>query len=66
MDASAYTYSTDGPVCPHCRRQYTPDEPHYFDEKGYTKEECDGCGKTFAVEVFTQTSWTCQPIEADS
>ena len=65
------TYSTDGPECPHCGRQYTPDEPHYFDESGF-EIECDGkaadgkdCGKTFKVEVFTQTSWTCRPMGAE-
>ncbi len=57
------TYSTDGPICPHCKAQYTPDEPHYFDESGYTEDECDGCGKPFKVSVYTQTSWTCEPIE---
>jgi ribosomal protein L37AE/L43A len=57
------TYSTEGPQCPYCRRQYTADDPVYFDEMGYTRETCDVCSKTFKVSVFTQTSWTCEPCE---
>lgn len=55
------TYSIEGPQCPYCQRQYTADEPHYFDEMGYTEEDCDQCGKTFEVMVYTSTSWTCSP-----
>ncbi len=58
------TYSTDGPICPYCQRQFTPDEPHYFDERRYTEDDCDQCGKTFSVEVYTSTSWRCEPIAA--
>lgn len=56
------TYSTEGPQCPYCGRQYTANDASYYDESNYTSQECDGCGKTFSVEVFTQTSWTCEPI----
>lgn len=56
------TYSTDGPICPHCGRQYCADEGHYFDEQNYTEQECDECGTTFAVRVYTSTSWTCAPM----
>lgn len=59
---SERTYSTDGPKCPYCARQYTADEPHYFDENNYTEEDCDDCGKKFEVRVYTSTSWTCDPI----
>lgn len=57
-------YSTEGPICPHCERQYTADEPYYFDESNYTSQECDGCGKTFSVQVYTSTSWTCEAMPA--
>lgn len=62
----ADTYSTEGPTCPHCGRVYTPDESHYFDESGYTQDECDGCGKPFTVAVCISTSWTCEVIDTDS
>jgi DNA-directed RNA polymerase subunit RPC12/RpoP len=54
------TYSTSGPRCPYCGFQYTPDEPHYFDESNYTEEDCSDCGRTFSVSVYTSTSWTCE------
>lgn len=57
------TYSTDGPECPYCGRKYTPDEAHYYDEARYTEQECDECEKTFKVEVYNSTSWTCDAIE---
>lgn len=59
------TYSTEGPRCPYCGFQFTPDEPHYFDEMGYTEQDCPDCEKKFSVSVFTQTSWTCVPMAAD-
>lgn len=58
-----YTYSTSGPECPYCGRQYTPDEAYYYDESNFTEQECDGCEKTFKVEVCNSTSWTCRPID---
>lgn len=58
------TYSTEGPVCPHCQRQFTADEPHYYDEGGYTEDQCDQCGGKFKVEVYHSVSWTCEPMEA--
>jgi hypothetical protein len=57
------TYSTEGPQCPYCGRQFTADEGHYFDDNRYTEDECDECGKKFTVEVNHRTSWACQPIE---
>jgi DNA-directed RNA polymerase subunit RPC12/RpoP len=56
------TYSTEGPICPHCKRQFTADEPHYYDETGYTEDECDNCGKKFSVRVYVSTSWTCEAV----
>ena len=53
------TYETEGPKCPCCGRQYTADEPGYYDEMRYTEETCDNCGETFDVEVYTSTTWTC-------
>ena len=57
------TYSNDGPQCPHCGRQYTADEPHYYDEMNYTRDTCDECEKPFAVRVHTSVSWWCEPME---
>ena len=62
------TFSSEGPICPHCGRKYTADEPWFYDDR-LTEMECDECGETFAVEVFTQTTWTCNriaEIEGDS
>lgn len=56
------THSLEGPQCPYCGRQYTADEPIYFAVRDYTRETCDECGKTFAVEVCIETSWLCEPI----
>lgn len=60
---SEETYSSEGPECPYCHRQYTADEPHYFNETNYTRETCDECGKTFRVQVHTTVSWLCEPID---
>jgi len=56
---SGETYSNEGPECPHCGRQYTADDPFYYDESNLTEMDCDRCGKTFEVAVYTSTSWTC-------
>lgn len=53
------TYSTEGPQCPYCGFQYTADDPIYYDAQRFTEETCDQCDKTFDVEVFTSTTWTC-------
>ena len=56
-------YSNSGPVCPHCKHEHSPDEAFYFDES--TDEmECEACAKTFAVSIYTSTSWTTSPKEA--
>ncbi len=62
MSESEETFSSEGPICPYCKRQYTADEPWFYDES-LREMECDECGKTFKVEVFTQTTWTCDPIK---
>jgi hypothetical protein len=56
------TYSSEGPQCPYCDRQYTADEPHYYDETGYTEDECDSCGGKFTVCVHVSVAWSCEPI----
>ena len=58
------TYSDEGPQCPHCGRQYTADEPHFYDERNYTEDTCDTCEKPFQVSVYTSTTWSCEPVEA--
>ena len=58
-----HTYSTEGPQCPYCERQFTADEPFYYDERLCDKLECDECGRAFKVEVSHSTSWTCEMID---
>jgi DNA-directed RNA polymerase subunit RPC12/RpoP len=55
------TYSTEGPQCPYCGRQFTADDASYY-QPSYTEDKCDECGKTFEVGVDTVTTWTCDPI----
>jgi hypothetical protein len=50
--------STDGPTCPHCGKQVTPDEAFYYDENRYVDDTCDACGKAFRVELHVQHTWT--------
>lgn len=57
------TYSTEGPQCPHCGRQYVADDPDYYDEYRYTNDECDECGKPFLVTVTISASWACREVE---
>ncbi len=59
----AHTYSTEGPCCPYCLRQFTADDPGYYDEMNYTQDECDECGKTFSVSVHVSIAWSCDPID---
>jgi hypothetical protein len=58
----SYTFSREGPKCPYCDRQFTADDSSYYDSFKYTQETCDNCGKTFSVEVNTETTWYCEPI----
>lgn len=55
------TYSTDGPTCPYCGDQITPDEGIYFDEHAYTDQDCPSCGRHYSVSVYLSASWTCRP-----
>ena len=59
------SYSTIGPICPHCDHQHRADEAFYFDES-MTAMDCDHCERDFAVRVYTQTSWTAKKREAAS
>jgi transcription elongation factor Elf1 len=52
------TYSTDGPQCPYCNREFVPDEGFYYDSN-LAELDCDECGKAFKVEVYHSVSWTC-------
>lgn len=56
------TYSTEGPQCPKCKFTFTADEPHYFDEQGYTDETCPECDSKFKVEVHHSVSWCCELV----
>lgn len=56
-------FSDEGPICPYCERQFTADEPGYYDESNYTSETCDACNKKFDVSVNHTTTWLCSPIE---
>lgn len=61
---SALTYSTIGPICPECGHKHRADEPFYFDEDMVVMD-CEHCERDFAVQVFTQTSWTCEPRDGE-
>jgi len=56
------TYSTAGPECPYCGHKHQADEPFYYDED-MTVMDCGRCERDFNVEVYTSTSWTCEPRE---
>jgi len=58
------TFSTEGPKCPHCGRQFTADDAAYY-QPAYVKDECDECGKTFSVDVHYEVSWRCEAIETE-
>jgi len=58
------TYSHEGPKCPYCERQYTADDSYFYDEMNFTDMECDACHQVFDVDVYTSTSWTCTPRDA--
>lgn len=64
MPAEREAISTEGPQCPYCGCQYTADDSVYFDEMNYTSEDCQDCGETFSVEVYTETTWTTKTRES--
>lgn len=57
----ACTYESEGPKCPHCGRQFTADDPVYYDEMNYTEETCDECDTAFNVQVFHSVTWLSSP-----
>lgn len=53
------TRSSNGPICPHCGFEYTPDEAYFYSED-YTREKCCSCNKEFYVSVYHKITWTCR------
>ena len=58
-----YTWSSDGPTCPYCGYEITPDDGFYYNEMRYISETCPECEKEYDVEVYTETSWRCSKKE---
>lgn len=56
------TYRTDAPECPYCGYKQGHDGGYYYNED-LTEDECGDCGKTFDIEVYHSTSWTCTTRE---
>ncbi|MBJ6120894.1 hypothetical protein [Sphingomonas mollis] len=54
------TYSTDAPECPYCGYKQSHDGGYLYDED-LTEIDCGSCDRTFNVEVYVSTSWTCRP-----
>ena len=52
-------YSTDAPICPYCHEKQSHDGGYWYDEMR-CEAECGHCDKTFAVSVYTSTSWTTE------
>ena len=59
------TYSTAAPICPYCGHEHTHDGGFFYDED-LTQAECEACGKTFGLRVYTSTSWTASSIRSSS
>jgi hypothetical protein len=59
------TYSRVAPKCPYCGYEQTHDGGSLYDED-LTELECGRCDRTFDVEVYHSTSWTCRPREVDN
>jgi hypothetical protein len=56
--------SSEGPECPYCHREFTPDEGFYFDEARCTRIHCDECGNNFGVQVVHRTTWETRRLGA--
>ena len=54
------TYSTDAPECPYCGHKQMHDGGSLYDED-LTEMECGRCDRSFGVQVYHSTSWTCCP-----
>ncbi len=59
------TYETDAPRCPYCRHLHQHDGGYFYDE-GLTELECESCGRTSEMRVYTSTSWTCTAIKGET
>ena len=55
-------FSGDGPICPHCKREFTPDEAGWYED---SVVDCDTCEKQFRMEVETATYWRTTPTESE-
>ena len=51
----------EGPKCPFCGRQWTADDPIYYDEDGF-EDECDSCGNAVEIKPHLSVAWTTRPI----
>lgn len=56
------TYSTDGPICPYCKKLHKPDDGYFYSED-FDEQTCYSCNKDFNVSVYVSHSWTCTPKE---
>lgn len=56
------TYSHVAPECPYCHHIHDHDGGFFYDES-LAEYECESCGVTFDMQVYTSTSWTCSPQE---
>jgi hypothetical protein len=61
MSAARETYSTCGPICPHCDHAHHDLEADHYDED-FDQMECERCNRSFGVRVYASTSWTCEPL----
>lgn len=57
------TYSVGtGPICPYCNHLHRADDPFFYNEDN-EEMDCDGCGRTFHMEIGHTVSWNCSEIE---
>lgn len=62
----SFTWSEDGPTCPHCGFVFCVDENFYYDPNLYREDTCPECERTFDVKVITEFSWECTAREESS
>jgi transposase-like protein len=56
------TFSTVAPVCPYCEHQHEHDDGFFYDENLHSYQ-CESCGYTFDMSIYTSTSWSCTARE---